>query len=410
MASVSTAPNHGHPTRVGADHPDEVVLGLGSEGGSRREHGSMHPAPSLFEAPPTGSPRPEDPRLGHHGMRGSSSSGHSPGRSSMTTSFFEGYTLDSSLGRRSLSHRSPTSPSTQLEVTATANPVAPTDPHTVETASTPYSNVSSPTIGPSQSVFPVTGTSSEGGASRRASRRRTGPLSAESRERAGVIRRLGACPDCRRRRVACHPSHKGLSWSEARGQAGSTSESLRELAPVSPGTSFRPVNAAHSDAHEQMELDRSPISPESDHQPMRTRRPLPTGPRLERTAQAALSIPPIEPARVPDHSVASITTQFPAINHRYERVDVLLLFWENESLDVVGTIIEDLRNIWEKHYHFGCHVGRIPPTSGNLSAWKWASDTMRRFMGEYDHRSALKIVYYNGHAILNQNREMVLAK
>lgn len=37
---------------------------------------------------------------------------------------------------------------------------------------------------------------------RRASRRRTGPLSQLSRERAALIRKLGACPECRRRRVA----------------------------------------------------------------------------------------------------------------------------------------------------------------------------------------------------------------
>lgn len=36
----------------------------------------------------------------------------------------------------------------------------------------------------------------------RPSRRRTGPLSAEQRERAALIRKLRACPDCRRRRVA----------------------------------------------------------------------------------------------------------------------------------------------------------------------------------------------------------------
>jgi hypothetical protein len=41
----------------------------------------------------------------------------------------------------------------------------------------------------------------------RASRRRTGPLSQQQREKAALIRKLGACPDCRRRRVAVslHP-------------------------------------------------------------------------------------------------------------------------------------------------------------------------------------------------------------
>ncbi len=38
--------------------------------------------------------------------------------------------------------------------------------------------------------------------SRRARLRRTGPLSAAQREKAALIRKLGACGDCRRRRVA----------------------------------------------------------------------------------------------------------------------------------------------------------------------------------------------------------------
>lgn len=41
----------------------------------------------------------------------------------------------------------------------------------------------------------------------RINRRRTGPLSQASRERAALIRKLGACRDCRRRRVAVSRPH-----------------------------------------------------------------------------------------------------------------------------------------------------------------------------------------------------------
>jgi hypothetical protein len=37
---------------------------------------------------------------------------------------------------------------------------------------------------------------------RKPSRRRTGPLTATQREKAALIRKLGACAECRRRRVA----------------------------------------------------------------------------------------------------------------------------------------------------------------------------------------------------------------
>lgn len=69
-----------------------------------------------------------------------------------------------------------------------------------ETAATAFSLGSPPSF-PSQAVFSVKD-GADVAASRRATRRRTGPLSALQRERAALIRKLGACSDCRRRRVA----------------------------------------------------------------------------------------------------------------------------------------------------------------------------------------------------------------
>lgn len=75
-----------------------------------------------------------------------------------------------------------------------------------DTNGTAYSSVaSSPTNYASQGVF-----SAKDGASvapqRRATRRRVGPLTTLQRERAHLIRKMGACPDCRRRRVAVSSS------------------------------------------------------------------------------------------------------------------------------------------------------------------------------------------------------------
>jgi hypothetical protein len=68
-----------------------------------------------------------------------------------------------------------------------------------ETSNTSYSADTSPSL--HQSIFSVKD-GSDVSNNRRASRRRTGPLSQQSRERAALIRKLGACHDCRRRRVA----------------------------------------------------------------------------------------------------------------------------------------------------------------------------------------------------------------
>jgi hypothetical protein len=71
-----------------------------------------------------------------------------------------------------------------------------------ETNTTSYSADTSPSL--HQSIFSIKD-GSDVSNNRRASRRRTGPLSQQSRERAALIRKLGACPDCRRRRVAVSP-------------------------------------------------------------------------------------------------------------------------------------------------------------------------------------------------------------
>ena len=67
-----------------------------------------------------------------------------------------------------------------------------------ETTNTSYSADHSPTL--HQSIFSL-----KDGADvsnhRRTSRRRNGPLSRQGREKAALIRKLGACDDCKRRRV-----------------------------------------------------------------------------------------------------------------------------------------------------------------------------------------------------------------
>lgn len=78
----------------------------------------------------------------------------------------------------------------------------------LETNTTSYSADTSPNL--HQSIFSIKD-GSDVSNNRRASRRRTGPLSQQSRERAALIRKLGACPDCRRRRVAVSGQYPGFA-------------------------------------------------------------------------------------------------------------------------------------------------------------------------------------------------------
>jgi hypothetical protein len=72
---------------------------------------------------------------------------------------------------------------------------------TDETPDSPYSSVASSPTFAAHAVFSARDGSNVA-PQRRASRRRTGPLTAVQRERAHLIRKMGACSDCRRRRVA----------------------------------------------------------------------------------------------------------------------------------------------------------------------------------------------------------------
>lgn len=139
----------------------------------------MHPAPSLAEAPPNN----EDSRNGSN-LPASPESQSSPGEE------------DRHNGAASPPVRKDTISSTSTTATAaTVATIASND-----TAATALS-IESPTNNYNgHAVFSVA--DADTASHRRPSRRRTGPLSAEQRERAALIRKLRACQDCRRRRVA----------------------------------------------------------------------------------------------------------------------------------------------------------------------------------------------------------------
>ena len=148
----------------------------------------MHPAPSLAEAPPkTDESRSPAPPPGHGLGPAGGTSHHSPPTPSQSVS------PPLRKGTPSvLSNQSPATPP------AVGNARPPVDGN-----NSSYGAETSPNL--HQSIFSVTD-GSDLSNHRRATRRRTGPLSQQQREKAALIRKLGACPDCRRRRVAVSQS------------------------------------------------------------------------------------------------------------------------------------------------------------------------------------------------------------
>ncbi|KAK0730394.1 hypothetical protein B0H67DRAFT_638903 [Lasiosphaeris hirsuta] len=249
---------------------------------------------------------------------------------------------------------------------------------------------------------------------RRASRRRTGPLSAVQRERAALIRKLGACHDCRRRRVACHPDHHNTTWEEAAKKFRNQSPAMQELAPRNGRTlSPAPLNAnprTHftHDPHD-MDIDVSPTQPSrmSLSDP-RIRTPLPSGPRPDKPPNMA----PISGAD--NFKASDLQEQASRIlaNHhrgRYTAVSALLVHWEDDNDRQAIEAMQELARVLKETYNYTCQIISIPPSSDDCTSLQSLHRSITGFVDDRDKRDNLKIVYYTGHSYLDGNREMVIA-
>jgi hypothetical protein len=300
--------------------------------------------------------------------------------------------------------------SSSISTQATAATLAST-----ETSNTSYSADTSPNL--HQSIFSVKD-GSDVSNSRRTSRRRTGPLSQLSRERAALIRKLGACNDCRRRRVACHPSHHNLTWDDVIHKFHrSHSPSLQDIAPsvasarpLSPAPTLGSLQAPFAQDLQEMDIDpATPTHPQIGRPPLseaRLRTPLPSGPRLEKS----LSLPGIE--NLKNDLQSNATHILNAANRsRYSSVHALLLYWqEDDEALAVSNATRELADAMDKYYHYTFQIQPIPSSDSFRSASRWLSRQVSEFAEDRDQRDVLKIIYYGGHTYLDDNRDMILAR
>ncbi|KAK7413583.1 hypothetical protein QQX98_007518 [Neonectria punicea] len=286
----------------------------------------------------------------------------------------------------------------------------------VETNNTSYSAETSPNL--HQSIFSVKD-GSDVSNNRRTSRRRTGPLSQQSRERAALIRKLGACNDCRRRRVACHPSHHNLTWEDVVSKFHrSHSPTIQDIAPslaaaarpLSPTPNMGSAQPIFTQDPQEMDIDSNTPAPHQPGRPplseARIRTPLPSGPRLEKS----LSLPGIESLKNDLQTNVGRMLSTPS-RDRYTSVQALLLFWqEDDEVSNVQSAVRELAEVFDKYYHYTCQIQAIPSSSESCkSSWRWLSRQLNDFAEDRDQRDVLKIVFYIGHTYLDGNREMILA-
>ncbi|KAI0021188.1 hypothetical protein F4780DRAFT_770397 [Xylariomycetidae sp. FL0641] len=318
----------------------------------------------------------------------------------------------------------PASPPMRKDTASSTSTVA-SDSTTVITSNSADTSSTAYSVESSQSIFSVKDGAEISGM-RRASRRRTGPLSAQQREKAALIRKLGACGDCRRRRVACHPNHHNMTWEDAvrKYRSSSPVQDLAPLAgrPISPAPSHS--RTVYSQDPQEMDIDTSPTTPRSQTTPARPtlgdarmRTPLPSGPRLEKplsmpaltTPTPYASLPSVNTLKTDLESTATRILSSPHRN-RYTSVYALLIFWEDDEEPGVVRAVQELGEVFDKYYHFSCDVVKIPRSDACMNPWRWLSRVINDFTDKSDTRDVMKIVYYNGYSFLDDNREMILAR
>ncbi|KAK4239905.1 hypothetical protein C8A03DRAFT_42530 [Achaetomium macrosporum] len=356
----------------------------------------MHPAIKLAEAPPNNS---DDPRSVQQHLPTSPESR----AAAKTTHEEHGLQPEGA----SLPVRKDTSSSVSTAATAVTSATLVSD----ETPGTPYSAASSPSY-PTQAVFSAKD-GSDVAPQRRASRRRTGPLTAVQRERAHLIRKMGACPDCRRRRVACHPNHHNMTWEEAARRFRSHQSSPQALASMAgPQLSPAPLHsrAAFTPDLREMDIDTSPsqqhVQPALSEARIRT--PLPSGPRLEKTANLP-PLPGFDTFRT-DLQGSADRILASSFRSRYAHVSVLLVRWQDDDNLGAQSAIQELAKTFHEEYNYAVQIKSIPTASDEgRTSWLWLSEVVTDFIMDHNQRDCLKIFYYSGYTYLNGDRDTVLA-
>jgi hypothetical protein len=133
-------------------------------------------------------------------------------------------------------------------------------------------------------------------------------------------------------------------------------------------------------------------------------------PPLAVAPPSVMALPNIEHIKSELETTASRLLSRPH-SGRYSSVLALLIFWQDDrDLDVSRTV-EQLGIVFQE-YAFGFEIIKVPPSSsdGCKNSARWLSRLINDFTDKNDTRDFLKVIYYNGSTLLDDNGEMVLAR
>ncbi|OAA62650.1 hypothetical protein SPI_04190 [Niveomyces insectorum RCEF 264] len=355
----------------------------------------MHPAPSLTEAPPSR----DEPRQGQQRPMSAGSASTDQRRTPSTPT--------------SPPVRKDTTSSNSTTVTTVTSGTSVTVASGGARGETPYSAAVSisPTYS-SQAIFAVQDDVDV--ANRRPSRRRTGPLSASQREKAALIRKMGACPDCRRRRVAVTMEMDidtvSAPTTPHRTPTRHQQQQQPQQQPQQQQQQQQQPHTHMSTRAKPQQLSLPPPPPPSGRlsvsSELRLRTPLPSGRNLEKLAAAALPGIDVVSGDLQNAAARIINSANPN-RSRYDAVHVMMLLWNDEPENDVRAAAASLAALLEEKYHYAVDIVYMPAKA--QSPYRWLLQAVTDFINNRDMRDTLKILYYAGCSYLNEEREMVLS-
>lgn len=250
-------------------------------------------------------------------------------------------------------------------------------------------------------------------------------LTEEERQRSNLMRRLGACDSCRKRKLACSPSHDRGDGGHTLRLALATYQKTGKAVDVAPKPVRRSGSAepevisdstatsVHDEPLGIRPIDRSRLSSS------RVERP-PLRENAERivaqgitfsTYPSSITNPDIRTRhadlqRFGQALNKATVSVFPTTSHsKYSSAHVLLLRWQDDDLGVSDES-EALAEVFAEQYHFEVSVGLIPSDSPS----RWLSRKILNFIEvDEDSRQTLKIVWYGGHSFISESKQCMWA-
>ncbi|KAI1316578.1 hypothetical protein F5Y16DRAFT_420361 [Xylariaceae sp. FL0255] len=213
-------------------------------------------------------------------------------------------------------------------------------------------------------------------------KRRTGPLSAHKRLKTAMMRKVGACSNCRMYR---HPH----VLERGHGQVSATHAKPSNQTQAIRWSDHCPDQAFNLSPPQDMEIYSTPTPWTAERHTTRLNAP---GQVARPCLPSLVNAVPLE-VNVQSRALEDL---YSTSRNQYTDVHVLLIQWGDEPDKMTGSV-QELADLFERDYHYMTAVVKMTSAmaanADTLASWILS---VRKFFDQDDSRDTLKIIYDDG--------------